>query len=464
MPDELSVKVKVVADTSGSEEVSKSLKKVSGVATGTKASFGRLGKGATDLRRLFVLLTNQFPLLGIAARAAFSPIGAIITGAVVGYTYFRKEIQKTNEELDNFASAISGPVSERVKAHGEAVRKALESMAEYKTALANIGKGEDEIKTSLDRQDELFQAEVAGRKLLIEAIGKQEEAEASLNATKMGFSPEKTEGILAGIKAKTGLALSAIDRSSAGRKYSRLEEEKSMREGDQQKYADEAHVAAVKQIEAATNLNDVTIQLANLKRNIDALSPILAQKKAEAGAGPTAAFVGRLGAESMQELEAAKQAEQARLDKEAASVQGLMDKFTKLSGQITKEGGGLDRATQNKAEADNTLLNARAREKTNLTRLNQIPGEKQQAFQIGAISGSYESKAAGVNLLADAENRLAEARKKSAKTQSDMAEASISGKNISLLKQRLAEQDALTAELTRSINSLRSQKANLRTQ
>ena len=83
------------------------------------------------MHRLFHALNEVVPGLGVVMQAAFSPIGASISIAVMALQLFREHLKKVNEELDKMAEENAKPLTNRLEIMRESTIRNATSMAEF---------------------------------------------------------------------------------------------------------------------------------------------------------------------------------------------------------------------------------------------------------------------------------------------------------------------------------------------
>lgn len=70
-------------------------------------SFLKLAEGGKELRKVIAAISVQSPLLGVAMKAAMSPVGAALMGALAIYKEISQQIEEDNKKLDEMGEAAS---------------------------------------------------------------------------------------------------------------------------------------------------------------------------------------------------------------------------------------------------------------------------------------------------------------------------------------------------------------------
>src|ERR1039458_1054576 len=95
---EYRIRINTIGDPSGAQVVAGALDKTTGATQEATKAAEKHGAGLHALHRLFHSLNEVVPGLGVALQAAFSPIGAAISLAVMGVQLFREHTKKLRSE------------------------------------------------------------------------------------------------------------------------------------------------------------------------------------------------------------------------------------------------------------------------------------------------------------------------------------------------------------------------------
>jgi hypothetical protein len=156
--DSLDLLIRVKSDTAGAAGATAALSEATGaqakgtVATGeaTRAT-EKHTVGLHAMHKVFHALNEVVPGLGVVMQAAFSPIGATISLAVLALQLFREHMKKVNEEMDKMEAESAKPLTNRLEAMRESVVRNAVGMAELKAKLADAARGQQTLATETER-------------------------------------------------------------------------------------------------------------------------------------------------------------------------------------------------------------------------------------------------------------------------------------------------------------------------
>jgi hypothetical protein len=103
------------------------------------------------MHRMFHALNEVVPGLGVAMQAAFSPIGAVISIAVMALQFFREHLKKVNEELDKMAEENARPLTNRLEAMRTSVVLNATGMAALHDRLADAARQQQVLAQETER-------------------------------------------------------------------------------------------------------------------------------------------------------------------------------------------------------------------------------------------------------------------------------------------------------------------------
>jgi hypothetical protein len=129
-----------------------------------------------NLAKMVRELNHVIPGLGVALKAAFSPVGAVISALVIGFGYLNNKIKEFNDQLDQMAAEAAKPLGAGVDAYKQSLDNAKIKLGEFLSALDSAGKDKDPVKNKIDRANDLVEAELEGQRKIVEALGKSEAA------------------------------------------------------------------------------------------------------------------------------------------------------------------------------------------------------------------------------------------------------------------------------------------------
>lgn len=80
-------------------------------AVSEHAKFGAAtGRSTSEVKKLLNVFLREFPLAGVLAKAAFSPVGAVLTGAIILFRSVKQHIAEVNAELDKLGEDAAKPL------------------------------------------------------------------------------------------------------------------------------------------------------------------------------------------------------------------------------------------------------------------------------------------------------------------------------------------------------------------
>ena len=116
------------------------------------------GSGAKELHKAMHLIAEESPLVGLALKAAMSPIGAALTGAIVLFHEVSASIEELNKELDELAKEAAKPMENMREAAVKVRDEIRAANAEYEEWIKNVSKAHDLMKESLTDETEAIHA------------------------------------------------------------------------------------------------------------------------------------------------------------------------------------------------------------------------------------------------------------------------------------------------------------------
>jgi hypothetical protein len=172
----LDILIRTLADTAGAEKVKESLNRV----TSTTQEHGKATEEAAKsvekhsghmkgLHKIFHALNEVVPGLGVVMQAAFSPIGAAITVAVMALRAFHEKMRETNEEFKRMEEEAAKPLTHRLEAIREATVHAATGMAELKDRLEQAATGQIGLKEQTEKALTALREQAAAHQSMAEA-------------------------------------------------------------------------------------------------------------------------------------------------------------------------------------------------------------------------------------------------------------------------------------------------------
>src|ERR1039458_4134824 len=148
---EFKIKITTAADTSGAKQTAAALDNLGGAQEKAGKQAEKHGAHPHELHRVFHSLNEIVPGLGVLMQAAFSPVGAAISLAVIAFRLFREKMKETNEEFRKMEDEAAKPATLRMVAWREATVEAAVGLGHLQRALADAARGEQTIKEATER-------------------------------------------------------------------------------------------------------------------------------------------------------------------------------------------------------------------------------------------------------------------------------------------------------------------------
>ena len=126
------------------------------------------------LHRIFHALNEVVPGLGLAMQAAFSPIGAVISLAVMALRLFHEKMKEVNEEMRKMEEENAKPLTHTLNAQREAVIESATSIAGFNDRVAEAARGERTMKEKTEEASAAMKLQVSESGRLEEALKQKE--------------------------------------------------------------------------------------------------------------------------------------------------------------------------------------------------------------------------------------------------------------------------------------------------
>ena len=127
-----------------------------------------------ELHRVFHSLNEIVPGLGVLMQAAFSPVGAAISLAVIAFRLFHEKVRETNEEFQKLEEEAAKPATLRMVALREATVETAVGLGHLKLALADAARGEQTVKETTERTMAVFKELARDAATLAEAMNQND--------------------------------------------------------------------------------------------------------------------------------------------------------------------------------------------------------------------------------------------------------------------------------------------------
>jgi hypothetical protein len=193
------IRITTEADASGAVAAGKALEGLGQTAQETKEHTLKLGEAHREMHKLMHLASEEAPILGVAMRSAFSPIGAALMGAIAVFRYFNSTIEESKKKAEELAESFSRSIGDMRSALEEARAQVAMNKQEYEAYVVSTQTHNDALMASYQAQIEGLEQE----RKTVEEVGKAElERVRHRVETDQTLSPEKRERELAALEAR----------------------------------------------------------------------------------------------------------------------------------------------------------------------------------------------------------------------------------------------------------------------
>jgi hypothetical protein len=134
---EYRIRIQTEGDPSGAQTVAGALDKTTSATEGAAKATEKHTVGLHAMHKVFGALNDVVPGLGVLMQAAFSPVGAAISIAVMALRLFQEHMREVNKEMDRMESESAKPLTNRLEIMRESVIRNAAGLAEYKERLAD---------------------------------------------------------------------------------------------------------------------------------------------------------------------------------------------------------------------------------------------------------------------------------------------------------------------------------------
>lgn len=162
------ITVRFDADTSRVDRAFRSMKaSAADAGESTHKSFVHAGNGAREFHKLLHSITEESPILGTALKAAFSPIGAALSGSLLIYKAAKDYIDTLNRRSDALEAGTDKPII-NIK---DALRDARKALMDFDREMEKFHRGQnktasEKLTENLHEQLSLLDRQVAAAEKL----------------------------------------------------------------------------------------------------------------------------------------------------------------------------------------------------------------------------------------------------------------------------------------------------------
>jgi hypothetical protein len=175
------IRISTTADNSGTAAVSQGMEDISKKTTVAGES-GRKAEGHFGaLHRLFHSLNEFLPGLGTLMQAAFNPIGATISIAVMALGAFHEKMKALNEEFKKHEEEVAKPYTRAIEATRQGMVDAAKAAAQFRDRLADAARDEQVLQHAMEDTIARCKAEALAHQELDDALKSVELANLALS-------------------------------------------------------------------------------------------------------------------------------------------------------------------------------------------------------------------------------------------------------------------------------------------
>jgi hypothetical protein len=273
------------------EDLADQTKKLAPAQEETTKSARGLGEAHREMHRLMHQVTEQSPVLGLAMKAAFSPIGAAVMAAGIALRFAAeaeaeslRKAMETAERVGRGFGDMTGPMR-------DATAAANESQAAYDTWASHLGKDFNALSKELDNEIAKLHADAAAQRELIEAQKAAALARLELAKAAGQVAPEDYEARKAQIEGGARRAGMNVDRAAEVAEIAKRE--KTLEETKKQQAAAKAEADALQAREGAPETKMMDAAAARLKNQAAEAARLAEEAKGKMPAAQEAAAEAR---------------------------------------------------------------------------------------------------------------------------------------------------------------------------
>ena len=181
MGDEREFKIKMSVDAAsaitGTQQAAQGFEKTAesvGKAGDAQEKAGDQAKGHSGhlkaMHKIIHGLNEVVPGLGILMQAAFSPVGAAISAAMIVLRLFNEKMKETNDEFKRMEDEAAKPATNRMAAWREATVQAAVGLNRLNQSLVDAARAERTLKDSTEQTTATFKQQIQAAGTLAEAV------------------------------------------------------------------------------------------------------------------------------------------------------------------------------------------------------------------------------------------------------------------------------------------------------
>lgn len=172
MGDEREFKIRITtsADASGAQKTAAELDNLGRAQDEAGKKAETHGGHLRAMHKVFHALNELVPGLGVLMQAAFSPIGAAVSGALIVLRLFHEKMKEVNEEFRKMEEEAARPATNRMAAWREATVQAAEGMNHLHQELSDTERGQETLKESTVKADAAFREQAQAANALADAL------------------------------------------------------------------------------------------------------------------------------------------------------------------------------------------------------------------------------------------------------------------------------------------------------
>lgn len=342
------------------QETDKEISSSTGITDKTREYINTIG-AATDgvkkndgahkaLHNAMHLITQQAPILGLAFRAAMSPVTAVIMAAIYAFGRLKEDINQLNASLST--ASLDG-YTKKVEALKASIEAAKAEFAAFQREMARAATKKDTASEGSERYLNEMKANAAAREDLAEAQKKNE-----LDKTKEIKDPEARAAAEANIEKRYGEAKRKRTDENSIRERAELHRRIALEEHDQREAAVKL-VEARKKQDALGTEEGVNSEIETSKGRVAAIDKEIAEKKARHDELAGMSWLTRSTpqehemdylAEQIKQAEATKAQQQALLRKQESARPDKINQI-RAAGEGVTELEGVERGAADRANA-----------------------------------------------------------------------------------------------------------------
>jgi hypothetical protein len=169
---EYRIRISTAGDPSGAQAVAGALDQTTGATKEASKATEKHTVGLHAMHKVFHSLNDILPGLGVMLEAAFSPVGAAISIAVLALRTFQEHMRKVNEEMKRMEEEAAKPLTNRLEAMRASVVTNAVGMAALHDRLGEAARGQQSLAAETEHAAAAMREQIGA----VEALGEAQKS------------------------------------------------------------------------------------------------------------------------------------------------------------------------------------------------------------------------------------------------------------------------------------------------